>query len=62
MKIRKSKAEMSLLISSLKNRGYGQFSYTKTGTTETLVLRKLVAGELKQIMIKMSVNGWTEVL
>lgn len=62
MKIRKSKAEMSLLISSLKNRGYEQTFYNKTDTMETLVLRKSVAGSFKQIMIKMSTNGWTEVL
>lgn len=62
MKIRKSKAEMSLLISSLKNRGYEQTFYNKTDTIETLVLRKSVVGSFKQIMIKMSTNGWTEVL
>lgn len=62
MKIRKSKAEMSLLISSLKNRGYEQTFYRKTETMETLILKKSVPGSFKQIMIKMSTNGWTEVL
>lgn len=62
MKIRKSRSEMAMLISSLKVKGYEQVSYEKFGQTEKLVLQKKLKDFTKVITITMSANGWTEVV
>lgn len=62
MKIRRSRSEISLLIASLKKRGYQQVLYSSQNNNVQVILEKLIGSYRKRIIIKMMSNGWTEVI